>query len=246
MGREDVPQSTKRSIEAERRWGEGKNAGRNAGWPKAAKQGDQSYGHEIAFGAVFVESWVQVIAPLKTCHAEELTHVQSIAVFSPHTEVVWKFRELGTTSGIVSGTVLVAVNAEKSKFLSEFVLQDYNNMIFCSRIEPISVQFLVNRSYGTTERRVLQLMLSWALTVHKMQSSIVYYAVIYIARKPPAARQAYVALSRVKSFDTELIEKPDCTKLTGKVPCNNEVLQEVDRMRTYLTPHQLHKLGTKK
>ncbi|GFT71782.1 hypothetical protein TNCV_291791 [Trichonephila clavipes] len=37
-GREDVPQSTKRSIEAERRRGEGKNAGRKAGRPKAVNQ----------------------------------------------------------------------------------------------------------------------------------------------------------------------------------------------------------------
>ncbi|GFX71014.1 uncharacterized protein TNCV_2706171 [Trichonephila clavipes] len=39
MGREDVPQSTKRSLEAERRRGEGKNAGRNAGRPKVVNQG---------------------------------------------------------------------------------------------------------------------------------------------------------------------------------------------------------------
>ncbi|GFV29696.1 uncharacterized protein TNCV_330621 [Trichonephila clavipes] len=38
MGREDVPQSTKRSNEAERRRGEGKNAGRKAGRPKAVNQ----------------------------------------------------------------------------------------------------------------------------------------------------------------------------------------------------------------
>ncbi|GFV77470.1 hypothetical protein TNCV_1069991 [Trichonephila clavipes] len=38
MGREDVPQSTKRSNEAERRRGEGKNAGRKTGRPKAVNQ----------------------------------------------------------------------------------------------------------------------------------------------------------------------------------------------------------------
>ncbi|GFV97797.1 hypothetical protein TNCV_3076311 [Trichonephila clavipes] len=37
-GREGVPQSTKRSNEAERRRGEGKNAGRKTGWPKAVNQ----------------------------------------------------------------------------------------------------------------------------------------------------------------------------------------------------------------
>ncbi|GFW85573.1 hypothetical protein TNCV_852251 [Trichonephila clavipes] len=37
-GREDVPQSMKRSNEAERRQGEGKNAGRKTGRPKAVNQ----------------------------------------------------------------------------------------------------------------------------------------------------------------------------------------------------------------
>ncbi|GFV41204.1 hypothetical protein TNCV_2979581 [Trichonephila clavipes] len=40
-GREDVAQSTKRSNEAERRRGEGKNAGRKAGRPKAVNQGGE-------------------------------------------------------------------------------------------------------------------------------------------------------------------------------------------------------------
>ncbi|GFY51633.1 uncharacterized protein TNIN_86211 [Trichonephila inaurata madagascariensis] len=77
---------------------------------------------------------------------------------------------------------------------------------------------------------MLQLILPWALTVNKVQGSNVDYAVI-LGRKLLAARQAYVALSRVKSLDTQLIEELDCSKLTGKVPCNNEVLQEMDRMR---------------
>ncbi|GFU23508.1 hypothetical protein TNCV_3537231 [Trichonephila clavipes] len=41
MGREDVPQSTKRSNEAERLRGEGKNAERKAGRPKAVNQGGE-------------------------------------------------------------------------------------------------------------------------------------------------------------------------------------------------------------
>ncbi|GFY24532.1 uncharacterized protein TNCV_1015781 [Trichonephila clavipes] len=41
MEKEKVPQSTKRSIEAERRRGEGKNAGRKVGRPKAVNQGGE-------------------------------------------------------------------------------------------------------------------------------------------------------------------------------------------------------------
>ncbi|GBN54938.1 hypothetical protein AVEN_123891-1 [Araneus ventricosus] len=51
------------------------------------------------------------------------------------------------------------------------------------RIEPISVQFPAKRSYGTAERRMLPLILSWAARVHKMQGSTVDCAVIYCYTK---------------------------------------------------------------
>ncbi|GBO20596.1 hypothetical protein AVEN_60483-1 [Araneus ventricosus] len=93
------------------------------------------------------------------------------------------------------------------------------------RIEPISVQFPAKRIYGTAERRMLPLILSWAARVHKMQG-----------RKLFAAGQAYVALSRVKSLDGLLTEELDGSKLTGKVPCNDEALEEMDGMRNCRPP----------
>ncbi|GBN91231.1 hypothetical protein AVEN_249620-1 [Araneus ventricosus] len=80
---------------------------------------------------------------------------------------------------------------------------------------------------------MLPLILSWAAIVHKTQGSTVDYAVIYLGRKLFAAGQAYVAVSRVKSLDGLLIEELDCPKLTGKVPCNNEALEEMDRNYRY-------------
>ncbi|GFY63562.1 hypothetical protein TNIN_85751 [Trichonephila inaurata madagascariensis] len=59
-------------------------------------------------------------------------------------------------------------------------------------------------------------------------------------RKLFVASQAYVALSRVKSLDGLLIEEMEHSrereKLIEKVPCNNEALQEIDRMRNYRPP----------
>ncbi|KAG5666753.1 hypothetical protein PVAND_014765 [Polypedilum vanderplanki] len=68
-------------------------------------------------------------------------------------------------------------------------------------IQPRAVQFPALRNYGTIERRMLPLILSWACTVHKMQGCTVDYAVIHLGSQLFAKGQAYVALSRVRSLD---------------------------------------------
>lgn len=78
---------------------------------------------------------------------------------------------------------------------------------------------------------MLPIVLAWAATVHKMQGSTVDYAVIDLGSALFADGQAYVALSRVRSLEGLLILELDCSKLTGKKSCNNNALQEMDRLR---------------
>lgn len=68
-------------------------------------------------------------------------------------------------------------------------------------IRPNTIQYLANFSYGTAERHMLPLIMSWATTVHKIQGSTVSYAVVYLGLKLFEAGQAYVALSHVRSLD---------------------------------------------
>nr|XP_036227952.1 ATP-dependent DNA helicase PIF1-like [Bactrocera oleae] len=83
-------------------------------------------------------------------------------------------------------------------------------------INPQSIQFPAKYSYGTAERRMLPIILSWASTVHKMQGSTVDHAIIYLGFRLFAAGQAYVALSRCRSLDGIQIEELDCSKLTAR------------------------------
>ncbi|GFS54124.1 uncharacterized protein NPIL_651571 [Nephila pilipes] len=78
---------------------------------------------------------------------------------------------------------------------------------------------------------MLPIVLCWACTVHKMQGCTVNKAVINLGSNLFADGQAYVALSRLRSLDGLRIE--NCLKLTGTTPCNEDALEEMERMRKY-------------
>ncbi|GFT88064.1 ATP-dependent DNA helicase PIF1 [Nephila pilipes] len=101
------------------------------------------------------------------------------------------------------------------------------------RLTPIAVKFPAVKNKGTIERRMLPIVLCWACTVHKMQGCTVDKAVINLGSNLFADGQAYVALSRLRSLDGLRIEDLDCLKLTGTTPCNEDALEEMERMRKY-------------
>jgi ATP-dependent exoDNAse (exonuclease V) alpha subunit len=104
-------------------------------------------------------------------------------------------------------------------------------------IEPRTVQFPAKYNHGTIERRMLPMILCWACTVHKMQGCTVEYAVVYLGKSLFQDGQAYVALSRVRSLEGVRIVELDCSKLTGRKPCNEDAIREMERMRNYQPPN---------
>ena len=69
------------------------------------------------------------------------------------------------------------------------------------KIEPTTVEYDALRGQGKVERRMLPLILCWAVTVHKLQGTTLNKAVIDLSSNIFAKGQAYVALSRVKTLE---------------------------------------------
>ncbi|GFS95941.1 uncharacterized protein TNCV_4277351 [Trichonephila clavipes] len=64
-----------------------------------------------------------------------------------------------------------------------------------------------------------------------IKGSTIDHTVVYLGSKLFAVDQASVALNRLKSLEGLLIEELGCSKLTGKRPCNNDALHEMNRLR---------------
>lgn len=87
------------------------------------------------------------------------------------------------------------------QFDDSFIGRTYKNENGWVGIVPRSVTFQGNKGVGKIERVMIPLILSWALTVHKLQGTTEDKAVIYLGPKTFAKGQAYVALNSVRSLD---------------------------------------------
>lgn len=98
------------------------------------------------------------------------------------------------------------------------------------RIEPSTTEFDALRGKGKVERRMLPLILCWAVTVHKLQGTTLDRAVVDLSSHLFAKGQAYVALSRVRSLSGLAIRSLDPKKLLN-LPHDQNSLKELDRLR---------------
>lgn len=98
------------------------------------------------------------------------------------------------------------------------------------RIEPCTSEFDALRGKGKIERRMLPLILCWAVTVHKLQGTTLDRAVVDLSSHLFAKGQAYVALSRVRSLSGLAISSLDPKKLLNQ-PHDKNSLNELNRLR---------------
>lgn len=109
--------------------------------------------------------------------------------------------------------------------------KDDNGPNHCVPIQAQSLTFQGLRGYGNIERIMFPIILSWAVTVHKLQGTTVDKAVVYLGKRTFAKGQAYVALSRVKSLQGVAIIELDQRKLFNN-PHDRSALAELIRLRS--------------
>lgn len=64
-----------------------------------------------------------------------------------------------------------------------------------------------------------------------MQGCTADYAIVYLTYRFFAAGQAYVAVNGESSMDGIRIEELDWSKLTGRISCDDDALDELIRLR---------------
>jgi hypothetical protein len=83
-----------------------------------------------------------------------------------------------------------------------------------------------NDKYGRISRSQIPLILAWAFTIHKSQSTTLDYAIVNLGTSIFLPGQAYVALSRVRSGRGLFIEE----LVPRVITCNQDALTYVDSL----------------
>jgi len=98
----------------------------------------------------------------------------------------------------------------------------------------VSLQLVLyqgNKGCGNVERIILPVILSWAVTIHKLQGTTVDKAIIYLGKKIFAKGQAYVALSRIRFLQRLAIFEIEPERLF-QCPYDENALAKLERLRS--------------
>lgn len=148
-------------------------------------------------------------------------------------------RNLNVQNGLVNGSMGTIVGI-KWPHLRDDQLEDgdlpeslsikFDDIQEVVEILPTNFAFDGLRGYGKIERRMLPLILCWAVTVHKLQGVTLSKAVIDLGPKLFAKGQAYVALSRVRSLEGIAVSNLNVNRLLN-APHNELCVAELHRLR---------------
>lgn len=158
-------------------------------------------------------------------------------------------RNISISDGLVNGTMGIVKKFKSPAFrrdqleegeLPEAILIQFDDATVGARIKnsdgyiaitPVTATFQAVKGYGDVERRMLPLILSWAVTDHKLQGTTLDTAVIDLGKKNFAKGQVYVALSRVKTLEGLAISDLEPNKLLLR-PHDERAYIEVQRLRS--------------
>lgn len=108
-----------------------------------------------------------------------------------------------------------------------FNASGHPNVKFNSGVYPITPIIWQSENYPTLGIRMMPLILSWALTIHKIQGTTLDTAVMDLGNTVFEYGQMYVALSRVKTLDGLFLEGFN----PKKIKANPKVLEFYDQLR---------------
>ena len=97
-------------------------------------------------------------------------------------------------------------------------------------IHPIAAQYDGIRGFGKIERKMMPLILCWAVTIHKLQGVTKDKAVVDLGKQIFAKGQAYVALSRVRAVKGLAVSDLHVDKILIN-PHDQVAFNELQRLR---------------
>lgn len=125
--------------------------------------------------------------------------------------------------GEIPHCVLVCFDDDK---IAQKVADSKNGSV---KIKPVNIKFQ-GKSGKTIVRRMIPLILSWAVTVHKMQGATLNKVVVDLFGGFDYAME-YVSLSRVKCIEGLAISKLKIARFTNNKFTCPKALKELDRQR---------------